>query len=382
MERIFQLHLGRPLTVEVMQNILTKQTDLAFSPDITEILNRDSLQREEGITPIELQAFAIGLGSETPPELTPVMLLLLANFFTKNPITGYPQIVSRILEFYQFEVFPQVFSEGLYASPTAHLLLPVFGAGKVYYQGYLLKAADVHDIFSWQPIPWPDKLPRALTAASFLGVSNLIYSFIQFKKIIQFSQLLSARTIEKPDSEHFFSDQINHLETQLNSYLAHPEMQVKHLNGLVYQLIKLFTTFGEHVFENLSRQTAEFDFSYVLNNLIYVNIGHLHALLEVLSRENLFLFEGNFDTHAGPSTSFTNRLMLQPYLFLKNLEKIGAIFTLIQFTSASNSENELYETANLRATYRKQVIDVLQQANFDELIRKTIAFMYARVSSK
>ncbi len=382
MERIFQLHLGRPLTVEVVQDILAQQITLTYSPDSKENLNPESFLPKDVITPAELQKLAIGLGLETPAELTPIMLLLLAYFFAKNPVANNSQIISRILEFYRFEVFPQVFRQGLYASPTAHLLLPVFGATKVYYQGYLLKAADVHDIFSWQFLPWPDELPRALTETSFLGVSNVLYCFIQFKNIVIYSQELLPAAAIGSGPGNLFQDQIDNLVTQLNDYLAFPVGHLKHVNGLVYQVVKLISKFGEHTFENITQLLNENKFSFSLNNQISLNSHHLLALLEALNQENLLLFESNFNPNSETAADLNNPLMMQPYFFLKNLEKILAIVTLLQLTAATNPENLLIGIANLRDTYRKQVVDVLQEANFDELIRKTIAFMYARVASK
>ena len=380
MEQAFSLQGNQPLTVAVIQGILAKKTSLRLSPDLMENIKSDSLNQEEALTPADIQACAIGLGPETPAELTPLMLILLADFFTRNVHATNSQVVSRILEFFDYEVLPQVYTQGLHASPTAHLLLPVFGAGKVYYQGYLLKAADVHDIFSWQPVPWPERLPLTLTAASFLGSSSLIYCFIQLKKIVSYSQELLPETTLLTNSGNLYLTPLNNLETQIDSFLAHPE--AKHRNDLVYQLVKLFTTITELIVADLSQLTTASSFSVALNNPIHVNSDHLLALMNALRQENLFLFTRNFGTHPGPLTSFTNQLMLQPYSFLKNLENISAIATLIQYSTTTNLQNTLNDLTDIRSTYRKQIIDVLQEANFDELIRKTIAFMYARVANK
>ncbi|RDC62987.1 aromatic amino acid lyase [Adhaeribacter pallidiroseus] len=382
MERVFSIKHNQPLTVEAIQQILAKQISVTFSPDLNGNSKSDILNTQEAITSAELQAFAIGLGPETPAELTPLMLVLLADFVFKNPIANSLQIISRILEFYDYEVLPQVFSQGLYTSPAAHLILPVFGVGKVYYQGYLLKAADVHDIFSWQPIPWPEDLPLALTSTSFLGLSNLIYSFIQLKKLVSYSEVLLPPVDLLTDSGNLYPEQLEHLEHQLNSFLTFPEAQSKPVNGLMYQVVKLFFKFGEYILENLAQPRTNESFSIALNNQISTNSAHLLTLIKVLHQESFFLFEGDFDSHSGPSTAFTNQLMLQPFFFLKNLEKKMAITTLVQLTKAINPANTLNVTANLQATYRKQVIAVLKEADFDELIRKTIVFMYASVASK
>ncbi|MDQ3291814.1 MAG: aromatic amino acid lyase, partial [Bacteroidota bacterium] len=166
MEETFWLQSQNYLTVESIQNILAKKVILKYSPELHHPVHQENKGSvAENANPNELTAFSLGLGDEVPAEITRVMLLLSADYFAKNPIPDSSHIILRILELYDFEITPQVFSQGLYSSPTAHLLSPVFGSAKVYFQGYLLNAADVHDIFSWQVLSWPITLPTSLFQA-------------------------------------------------------------------------------------------------------------------------------------------------------------------------------------------------------------------------
>ncbi|QMU28947.1 aromatic amino acid lyase [Adhaeribacter radiodurans] len=378
MENIFWLHPDNPLTVKTIQNILAQQVSINYSAESASSfnLNKGNLEAES-LQSTDLTNFAIGLGSEVPVEITRVLLLLLADFFTKNPLAASPEIISRILEFYQFEIFPQVFSQGLPASPTAHLLMPVFGKGKVYFQNYLLNAADVHDIFSWPLLSWPEKLPNALLTTSFLGLGSLVYNFIQFKKISTFSQIILSESDYLAPSNNLFLDQMEQLQIQLNEALAFPTTQEKHVNGLTYQLEKLLAKFGEHMRESLSEIVDKSATFYFFRESLPLKAEYLLSLLQNLSEENLILYEGGLDINSGPSTNFTHHLWLQPYQILKNLEQIMALATILQLAPSVNQQINLNLTGNRKAAYRNQVIDVLKEAVFAELIRKTISFMYA-----
>jgi len=378
MEEIFWLQPQNYLIVEAIQNILAKKVTLKYSPELHHPAhpeNKGSIA--EKAIPNELAAFSLGLGAEVPAEITRVMLLLSADFFTKNPVPDSSHIILRILELYDFEITPQVFSQGLYSSPTAHLLYPVFGSGKVYFQGYLLNSADVHDIFSWQILSWPGTLPTSLFQAAFLGLASLIFNFIQLKHLYKYAQSLLPESATELRTENLFQEQIDQLEKQLNEALAFPQTQQKHVNGLTYQLEKLLAKFGENIGESLSEIVDKNTTFYIFSESLPLKTEYLLSLIETLSEENLILYEGGLGTSAGPSTNFMHHLWLQPYQILKNLEQIMAIATILQLTASGNQQNNLNLTENWKAAYRNQVIDVLKEAVFAELIRKTISFMYA-----
>ncbi|PSR52489.1 hypothetical protein AHMF7605_02595 [Adhaeribacter arboris] len=382
MEEIFRLQPEIPLTIEIIQDILSQQVSLKYSVEPRDKADAfNNYSEREGLTSEELKNFAIGLGLEVPAEITRVMLLLLADFFAKNPLPLNSKIISRILEFYEFEILPQVFSQGLAVSPTAHLLMPVFGQGKVYFQNYLLNAADVHDIFSWQINSWPEKLPATLPQASFLGWGSLVYNFIQFKKLFSYYQILLPESPNLSSTEKLFPAQIEHLQSQLNEALAYPQTQQKHLSGLTCQLEKLLAKFGEHITESFSENRNNNSTLFTLNENLSVKAEYLLALLQTLSEENLIMYESGFDTNSGPSTNFIRHFWLQPYQILKNLEHILALATILQLTTTDSLKKNINSEENLRAVYRNQVIDVLKETVFAELIRKTISFIYARVTT-
>ncbi len=179
-----------------------------------------------------------------------------------------------------------------------------------------------------------------------------------------------------------YPSQIEHLEAQLNEALTFPESQQKHLNGLSYQLEKLLAKYGEDIRERLFQTISKNEEPLALNQNIRLQADHLLALTQHLSEENLILYEGGFETNSGPAADFTHQLQLQPYQILQNLEQITAIATILLLTPSFTTGTIINLEEKLTAAYRNQVIDVVKEAVFAELIRKTISFMYASASDK
>jgi histidine ammonia-lyase len=104
-----------------------------------------------------LLAYAVGTGPEVPAPLVRRMLLLLAHSLSQGPAGGALATVRRLLDFYNREVWPVVYTQGALGAagnhiPLAHLALPLLGLGEVNYQGYRLAAADVLELFGWAPL--------------------------------------------------------------------------------------------------------------------------------------------------------------------------------------------------------------------------------------
>lgn len=374
MEGIFQLSLANSLTVATIEEILAGRILAEYTPEIA--IDAVVYAAAASMSLTDFAALAIGLGAEMPPELTRLFMLLQADAIVKNePVLA--AAAARLLEFYRYGILPQVFTQGLFGTPTTHVLLPVFGESKVYYQGYLLQAADIHDIFSWQPVPWLSVLPATLAQDASFGLSYLIYSFLQFQKLYRFTQ-----TILPTISDHLFPGQISQLEEQLNQALAQPQNQQLSLSGIANQLEKLLTKCGEQVAQYFGKYTSETTISIrLVTENRPVAPAYIQQLVETLAMENLFLYQsGSGDVYEN-TTEPTTRLLIQPYRLLQNLEQLLALVALVHLTEPVTAEAPLNIPADLPAAYRKQVLNVLKGATFNELIQKTITFMYATVTS-
>jgi hypothetical protein len=100
-----------------------------------------------------LMAHTVGMGTEVPVEITRLALLILLQQLQQTPAPAISdEAINRLLAFYNREVTPLVQQQGLSQTQLAQLCLPLLGLGQVRFQDYLLNAADVLDIFSWQPL--------------------------------------------------------------------------------------------------------------------------------------------------------------------------------------------------------------------------------------
>src|ERR1700754_3493848 len=82
---------------------------------------------------------ACGMGDEVPEEIVRLMLLLKVHGLSQGYSGVRPEIVQRLVDFYNLGIHPVIYELGsLGASgdlaPLAHLCLPILGKGEVYYK--------------------------------------------------------------------------------------------------------------------------------------------------------------------------------------------------------------------------------------------------------
>lgn len=372
----FWLSPQNPLTVATIGEILAQQITVRYAPATGSASGKAVLSAS--LSPTDLAAKALGLGLEVPGEIVPLLLLLQADFLLKSSVPVDSAVIARLLEFYQYGILPQVFTQGLVATPVAHLLLPVFGEGKVYYQGYLLQAADVHDIFSWQPVTAvANELASWLTTPT-LGAGYLVYDFIRLQQLYQFARNILPALSSESNQINFFPALLTQLAEQLNAFLAQPAEQALLLPSLAQQLTQLLAAFSEYTAQRFSDQHFTTEQSN-LTGFGEITSRELQQLAQTLAAENSLLYKVSYGEPTAENSRLANRLFTQLSAMRQSLEKILALVTVAYVSEAALPTAEINLPADLAAAYRKQVSDVLPETSFAELIRKTIAFMYAFV---
>jgi len=121
----------------------------------------------EPATPADwLLAHTCGVGPDLPAALVRRMLLLLAQRLSSTASTAQRAAASRLLDFFNRDVWPVVPAQGSLgatdAVPLAHLCLPLLGLGEVDYQGYRLASADVLGLFGWEAGALPEAAGQLL----------------------------------------------------------------------------------------------------------------------------------------------------------------------------------------------------------------------------
>ncbi|MBX2905220.1 MAG: histidine ammonia-lyase [Taibaiella sp.] len=140
---------------------------------------------------------ACGMGDEVPQDIVRLMLLLKVHGLGRGYSGVRPEIVQRLADFYNFGITPVVYELGsLGASgdlaPLAHLCLPLFGKGEVYYKGERMNAADALAKAGLQPIKLAAKEGLALLNGTQFMSSYTSWSLIKSKQLAVWADIIGA----------------------------------------------------------------------------------------------------------------------------------------------------------------------------------------------
>ena len=144
-----------------------------------------------------LLAYACGTGPEVPPELVRRLLLLKAHELSlSSPDNGL--LSKRLLDFYNRDVWPVLYEQGAPDTPLAHLALPLLGRGEVNYQGYRLAAADVLELFGWEPLALPPAAGPALLAGAAFALAYATEALERTARLLRTDATLAALGDSEP----------------------------------------------------------------------------------------------------------------------------------------------------------------------------------------
>lgn len=147
---------------------------------------------------------ACGMGDIVPNEIVKMML------FTKIQSLAYGNsgvqigTVNRLIDFYNHSIFPKVFTKGsLGASgdlaPLAHLSLPLFGEGELFFEGSFQSAKVVLKKMNWEVLHLKSKEGLALLNGTQFMLSYALHSLIKSKKLLNWANSISALSIDAYD---------------------------------------------------------------------------------------------------------------------------------------------------------------------------------------
>ena len=219
------------LTIEIIQEIILEQKDLALSNEAKEKIEKcrayldDKMNREfnpiygintgfgslcnvkidkENLTLLQenlVRSHACGTGSVVPQELVKLMLLLKIQSLSYGHSGVQLATVQRLITMYNEDILPVVYTQGsLGASgdlaPLAHLALPLIGEGMVNYKDEVITAAVLFDKLGWKKITLQSKEGLALLNGtqfmSAYGVHNLLKAY----KLSYFADVVGTISLE------------------------------------------------------------------------------------------------------------------------------------------------------------------------------------------
>jgi histidine ammonia-lyase len=163
---------------------------------------------------------ACGTGDPVPQDMVRLMLLLKVQSLSYGHSGVRTEVVERLIAMYNHDVLPVVYEQGsLGASgdlaPLAHLSLPLFGEGEVWYQNEPRPAAEVLAELGWQPIVLKAKEGLALlNGTQFMGAYACML-LIESHALMDKAEIVAALSTDAYDCRSEpFDALIHHIRRQ------------------------------------------------------------------------------------------------------------------------------------------------------------------------
>lgn len=155
---------------------------------------------------------ACGMGDEVPEDIVRLMLLLKAHGLSQGYSGVRTEVVQRLVDFYNLRIHPVVYELGsLGASgdlaPLAHMSLPIFGMGKVRFNGKVRESKDVLKEMDMEPIPLAAKEGLALLNGTQFMSSYGTWSLMASERLYAWANVIGALST---DAYHSKSDPFKH----------------------------------------------------------------------------------------------------------------------------------------------------------------------------
>ena len=292
---------GSPINLSQLEEILDKRLMLEIPADILSGFTTENVTvnpEQATVAQDYLKVHAVGFGPEIPEEIIRLALIIyLQTYINRNKPDIRQATLNRLLAFYNRDIFPVVLQQGTSASQLTQLILPLMDIGKVKYQGYELNAADILDIFSWQPLMLHPAEVTTLLQAQTFSLAQLSYNLLQLNKFIPwtfylanvFTQIASANPEDVTEKttllQNIFELTQNAFEkNQLNNHETNvPESLINNLSSLIKQLqscLGVLANYTAETYENListSEPPATVSFAQALglNKLLHYQLDQI-----------------------------------------------------------------------------------------------------------
>ncbi len=151
-----------------------------------------------------VMSHACGTGEPVAPRIVKLMLLLKAQSLSYGNSGVQSVTVRRLLDFYNEDVLPVVYSQGsLGASgdlaPLANMCLPLLGLGEVMYQGERRPADEVLRLKGWQPIELKSKEGLALLNGTQFMSAHAVEALLQAHHLWKAAAQIAAMSLDAFD---------------------------------------------------------------------------------------------------------------------------------------------------------------------------------------
>jgi histidine ammonia-lyase len=167
-----------------------------------------------------VRSHACGMGEELEQNIVKIMLLLKVLGLSKGHSGVQLETVERLIYFYNNDIIPVVYKQGsLGASgdlaPLAHLSMPLFNEGGVYFKGEKHAAADVMKQLKLSPIVLQSKEGLALLNGTQFMSSIALWTVLKSNRLLKAANKIAALSLDAFDGRiEPFSDNIQQIRKQ------------------------------------------------------------------------------------------------------------------------------------------------------------------------
>ncbi len=167
-----------------------------------------------------VRSHACGMGERVPNEIVKLMLLLKILGLSKGHSGVQLITVERLVFFYNHDILPIIYQQGsLGASgdlaPLAHLSMPLFGEGDVFFDGEIHPAAEVMQGFNLDPITLQSKEGLALLNGTQFMSAYALWSVLKAQDLFEAANKIAALSLDAFDGRiEPFSDNIHQIRGQ------------------------------------------------------------------------------------------------------------------------------------------------------------------------
>ncbi|MCO6494058.1 MAG: histidine ammonia-lyase [Bacteroidetes bacterium] len=151
-----------------------------------------------------LRSHACGTGSEIPSEIVRLMLLLKIKSLSKGFSGVQLETVERLVTLYNLKAIPVVYEQGsLGASgdlaPLSHLCLPIFGEGKLTYNGKTISGETFLKEAGLEPVSLGEKEGLALINGTQFMSAYGVWCLNELTRLSRWADVIAAMSTEAFD---------------------------------------------------------------------------------------------------------------------------------------------------------------------------------------
>ena len=222
------------LTIERVEEILTKGYKLALSPDAKARINhcREYLDKKmenagrpiygvttgfgslcnisvekDGLSQLQknlMMSHACGTGQRVPSDIARLMILLKVQSLSYGHSGVQLITVERLIEMFNNNIIPVVYEQGSLGasgdlSPLAHMCLPLLGLGHVEIDGEVVEGSVMMEKMGWEPITLCSKEGLALLNGTQFMSAYGVYSLINAQRLSRWADHIGAMSLDAFD---------------------------------------------------------------------------------------------------------------------------------------------------------------------------------------